>query len=136
MLKSQSISGKFDQETFQSMVCPPIPKDISEGLFKAFDENCDNHIDFKEMACGISACCRGPGMERQKFCFKVFCKQKDGKLSKEDLIQMLSAMLVVRSENRASHEQESDVFHNLNPETVAMEILACHDADKVSNKYW
>lgn len=36
------------------------------GLFKAFDENCDNHIDFKEMACGISACCRGPGMERQK----------------------------------------------------------------------
>ncbi|CAG2247856.1 USP6_32 [Mytilus edulis] len=130
MLKSQSKSGKFDLETFQSMVCPPIPQDISEGLFKAFDENCDNHIDFKEMACGISACCRGPSMERQKFCFKVFCKKKDGKLSKEDLIQMLTAMLAVRSENRASHELESDVFHNLYPETVAMEILACHDADK------
>ncbi|XP_071178506.1 ubiquitin carboxyl-terminal hydrolase 32-like [Mytilus edulis] len=130
MLKSQSKTGKFDLETFQSMVCPPIPQDISEGLFKAFDENCDNHIDFKEMACGISACCRGPSMERQKFCFKVFCKKKDGKLSKEDLIQMLTAMLAVRSENRASHELESDVFHNLYPETVAMEILACHDADK------
>lgn len=36
------------------------------GLFHAFDENQDNHIDFKEMACGISACCRGPGTERQK----------------------------------------------------------------------
>ena len=36
------------------------------GLFEAFDENRDNHIDFKEMACGISACCRGPQAERQK----------------------------------------------------------------------
>jgi len=32
----------------------------------AFDENRDNHIDFKEIACGVSACCRGPSMERQK----------------------------------------------------------------------
>ena len=32
----------------------------------AFDENRDDHIDFKEMACGISACCRGPMLERQK----------------------------------------------------------------------
>ena len=39
---------------------------ISLGVFNAFDENRDNHIDFKEMACGISACCRGPLTERQK----------------------------------------------------------------------
>lgn len=39
---------------------------LLSGLFHAFDENRDNHIDFKEMACGISACCRGPGTERQK----------------------------------------------------------------------
>jgi len=36
------------------------------ALFVAFDENSDNQIDFKEMACGISACCRGPSTERQK----------------------------------------------------------------------
>lgn len=51
----------------------------SAAVFLAFDENCDNHIDFKEMACGISACCRGPSLERQKctFCavvvFLIFC---------------------------------------------------------------
>ena len=39
---------------------------VISGLFNAFDENRDNHIDFKEMACGISACCRGPMTERQK----------------------------------------------------------------------
>ena len=36
------------------------------ALFMAFDENRDSHIDFKEIACGISACCRGPQLERQK----------------------------------------------------------------------
>lgn len=36
------------------------------GLFNAFDENRDNHIDFKEISCGLSACCRGPLAERQK----------------------------------------------------------------------
>lgn len=44
---------------------------LLSGLFHAFDENRDNHIDFKEMACGISACCRGPGTERQK-CTALF----------------------------------------------------------------
>lgn len=36
------------------------------GLFNAFDENKDGHIDFKEISCGVSACCRGPLTERQK----------------------------------------------------------------------
>lgn len=49
------------------------------GLFNAFDENRDNHIDFKEISCGLSACCRGPLAERQKcecvkHCHKI-CKR-------------------------------------------------------------
>ena len=39
---------------------------LSLGVFNAFDVNSDNHIDLKEMACGLSACCRGPRIERQK----------------------------------------------------------------------
>jgi len=42
------------------------------GLFLAFDENRDNCIDFKEMACGISACCLGPLVERYKCRFHFF----------------------------------------------------------------
>jgi hypothetical protein len=34
------------------------------ALFNAFDENQDGHIDFREIACGISTCCRGPVAER------------------------------------------------------------------------
>lgn len=43
------------------------------GLFHAFDENRDNHIDFKEISCGLSACCRGPLAERQKCKWRSYC---------------------------------------------------------------
>ncbi|KAJ8312385.1 hypothetical protein KUTeg_009758 [Tegillarca granosa] len=130
VLKSQSKSGKFDQDTFRSLVCPPIPDAVCEGLFMTFDENRDNHIDFKEMACGISACCRGPTMERQKFCFKVFDTNHDGKLSQDELKDMVECLVLVTHENRPKMEMDADVFYKMDPEMIAKEILACHDGDK------
>lgn len=64
MLKSQSGTGRLDLETLVPMISPPMPLSVCPGLVAAFDENRDNHIDFKEMACGISAACRGPLVER------------------------------------------------------------------------
>ena len=45
----------------------------------------DGHVDFKELACGVSAACRGPDMERQKFCFKIFDADGDGLLNKTEV---------------------------------------------------
>lgn len=131
------------------------------GLFHAFDENRDNHIDFKEISCGLSACCRGPIAERQKckpwkhsrgftlaliifvvcvsplkfyissacencghierpscssvlqvvlvtffllwfssVCFKVFDVDHDGVLSRDELHEMVVALLEVWKDNR------------------------------------
>ena len=52
------------------------------------------------MACGISAACRGPLTERQKFCFKIFDRDRDGKLSKEELTAMVQALLLLRYEEQ------------------------------------
>lgn len=57
----------------------------------------------QEMACGISAACRGPQTERQKFCFKIFDRDRDGKLSREELVAMVQALLLLRDE-----EQDAD----------------------------
>ncbi|CAG2061101.1 unnamed protein product, partial [Timema podura] len=65
-LKGQSRTGKLDLDTLVPLISPPVPLSICAGVFAAFDENRDSHIDFKEMACGISAACRGPLTERQK----------------------------------------------------------------------
>jgi len=65
-LHSTSRTGKMDLETLFPLVSPPLPESIVRGFMDAFDENRDGHIDFKEMACGISAAGRGPALERQK----------------------------------------------------------------------
>ena len=63
-LKTQASEGIFDKQLFCSIVQPPLSGELAAGFFHAFDENCDGHMDFREMACGISACCRGPCCRR------------------------------------------------------------------------
>ena len=65
-LVGNSSSGRIDLSIITPLVSPPLPPKLVSGLFKAFDENQDGHVDFKELACGVSASCRGPDMERQK----------------------------------------------------------------------
>ncbi|KAK5869057.1 hypothetical protein PBY51_010018 [Eleginops maclovinus] len=129
LLKAQSRTGRFDLETFVPLVSPPIHASLSEGLFHAFDENRDNHIDFKEISCGLSACCRGPIAERQKFCFKVFDVDRDGVLSRDELHEMVVALLEVWKDNRTDtlpelHSSVSDIVED---------ILKMHDTTKLGH---
>uniref|UniRef100_A0A2K6SGK9 Ubiquitin carboxyl-terminal hydrolase 32 n=1 Tax=Saimiri boliviensis boliviensis TaxID=39432 RepID=A0A2K6SGK9_SAIBB len=129
LLKAQSRTGRFDLETFGPLVSPPIRPSLSEGLFNAFDENRDNHIDFKEISCGLSACCRGPLAERQKFCFKVFDVDRDGVLSRVELRDMVVALLEVWKDNRTDdipelHMDLSDIVEG---------ILNAHDTTKMGH---
>lgn len=82
-LKNLSSNGKFDIQLFLSFASAPISSDseddnsgfsIARGLFSAFDENCDGHLDFKEIVCGISAACRGPLVERIKCVYLLLSK--------------------------------------------------------------
>ncbi|XP_064158454.1 ubiquitin carboxyl-terminal hydrolase 32 isoform X1 [Anguilla rostrata] len=129
LLKAQSGTGRFDLETFVPLVSPPIHTSLSEGLFHAFDENRDNHIDFKEISCGLSASCRGPVAERQKFCFKVFDVDRDGALSRTEIRDMVVALLEVWKDNRTDslpelHASVSDIVDD---------ILKMHDTTKLGH---
>uniref|UniRef100_A0A3B4XDU5 Ubiquitin carboxyl-terminal hydrolase 32 n=1 Tax=Seriola lalandi dorsalis TaxID=1841481 RepID=A0A3B4XDU5_SERLL len=129
LLKAQSRTGRFDLETFVPLVSPPIHASLSEGLFHAFDENRDNHIDFKEISCGLSACCRGPVAERQKFCFKVFDVDRDGVLSRDELHEMVVALLEVWKDNR------TDTLPELlsSVSDIVEDILKMHDTTKLGH---
>uniref|UniRef100_A0A1B6CHY2 ubiquitinyl hydrolase 1 n=1 Tax=Clastoptera arizonana TaxID=38151 RepID=A0A1B6CHY2_9HEMI len=126
-LKGQSLTGKLDEETLRPLISPPIPLSVCTGIFNAFDENRDNHIDFKEMACGISAATRGPLTERQKFCFKVFDLDRDGLLSFEEMKEMVAVLLFVHEENNISTNfSSSDPVknYNLDEELIMRELTS------------
>uniref|UniRef100_A0A224Z2Y2 Ubiquitin carboxyl-terminal hydrolase 32 n=1 Tax=Rhipicephalus zambeziensis TaxID=60191 RepID=A0A224Z2Y2_9ACAR len=130
-LKTQSRTGRFDLEMLGPLISPPVPPVLCQGIFNAFDENRDNHIDFKEMACGVSACCRGPLTERQKFCFKVFDQDMDGMLSREEVANMLNLLLVLHQEERTDelfHLQMTPAKADVEP--MIDEVFDKHDPSK------
>ncbi|PIK33739.1 putative ubiquitin carboxyl-terminal hydrolase 32 [Apostichopus japonicus] len=129
-LQSQSKSGRVDLDTLRPLISPPLPVDLVQGLFNAFDENKDSHIDLKEMACGLSACCRGPKAERLKFCFKIFDSDRDGLLSRNEVEEMCKSLLSVRRESRVNQEIDLEDVESLDPVAIAGDILASHDEDK------
>lgn len=70
-LKGLAKTGQLDLESLAPLISPPVPLSAMNGVFSAFDENRDGHIDFKELCCGVSAACRGPNVERSKcMCLK------------------------------------------------------------------
>nr|CAD7196012.1 unnamed protein product [Timema douglasi] len=121
-LKGQSRTGKLDLDTLVPLISPPVPLSICPGVFAAFDENRDSHIDFKEMACGISAACRGPLTERQKFCFKVFDIDRDGILSEEEAKCMIEVLLFVRHENKSAEDLSMDPYGQVDSDSILADI--------------
>lgn len=97
-LKSCALTGQLDMESLTPLLSPPMPRAALSGFFAAFDENCDGHIDFKELCCGVSCSCRGPDVERTKFCFKIFDTDRDGILNFNEVEEMLKIMILVAKE--------------------------------------
>ncbi|XP_059614538.1 ubiquitin carboxyl-terminal hydrolase 32 isoform X2 [Phlebotomus argentipes] len=116
-LKGSAATGQLDLESVSPLLSPPVPKNALAGVFNAFDENRDGHIDFKELCCGVSAACRGPSVERSKFCFKVFDTDRDGILSHEELKQMVDVLLFVAQESN-----NFAFFRNMTHDTVMKEL--------------
>ncbi|XP_041972370.1 ubiquitin carboxyl-terminal hydrolase 32 isoform X2 [Aricia agestis] len=112
-----------------ALLSPPLPRAAAAGLFRALDDNCDDHVDFKELCCGLSAACRGPTTERLKFCFKIFDQDRDGVLNKTELVDMVGILCTVaneaiknqgsRSSTPTDSESERDGY---DPEVVLLNL--------------
>lgn len=113
LLKGSSINGQLDLESLGPLITPPIPQNALAGVFLAFDENRDGHIDFKELCCGVSAACRGPSVERTKFCFKVFDTDRDGILNLNEIHQMINILIFVAKECSNSHLFKNITFNQV-----------------------
>ncbi|XP_066148846.1 ubiquitin carboxyl-terminal hydrolase 32 isoform X1 [Euwallacea fornicatus] len=132
-IQSASVTGHLDYNCLLSLVCPPVPVKACRGLFLALDVNRDEHIDFKELCCGISAACRGPTAERMKFCFKIFDMDRDTYLNSEELENMRQTLHFIASENkptfssqfyleRPDNNGETDLTHTKTLESLSKKM--------------
>ncbi|TPX53871.1 hypothetical protein PhCBS80983_g06116 [Powellomyces hirtus] len=85
--------GGIDRETFEHCLGPlGVEKNlIVERIFKFFDRNSDDIIDFEELVMGLSVLCKGGLDERMKWAFKGYDLNEDGFISRDELHRMFKA---------------------------------------------
>ncbi|CAH0549675.1 unnamed protein product [Brassicogethes aeneus] len=138
-LQSSSDTGHLDFNCLKKLVSPPVPQKTCKGLFNALDVNRDDHVDFKELCCGISAACRGPMVERMKFCFKIFDTDRDNYLNRDEVQSMVETLRFIvqgdkRPNNNATQQKQPGNNAALATETNAEVARDEHEKSLASLK--
>ncbi|KAJ1371818.1 cytokinesis protein 3 [Parelaphostrongylus tenuis] len=85
---------KLSKDRWDAALCGCFPKKFTDQLFRVFDDNGDNQIDFRELVCGLSAMCRGPFPSRLSFLAKLWDEDCDAMLSDAELEEMYTDLNV------------------------------------------
>ncbi|KJE96924.1 NY-REN-60 antigen [Capsaspora owczarzaki ATCC 30864] len=84
--------GRMDAATFRSVLSPPLPEPLCNSLFRLLDDNKDNLINFRDLVCGLSVCCRGSPSAKLEFLFKMFDLDGDGRLSRNEFVELVKTV--------------------------------------------
>ncbi|KXS15214.1 EF-hand calcium-binding domain-containing protein 1-like protein, partial [Gonapodya prolifera JEL478] len=122
---------KVDRTRFRDMLADAFEIDDSllmDRVFRCFDADSDNYVNFEEFIRGMSLFLKGKFEEKAKFCFRVYDLNGDRFISKDEMYQMLKNSLV-----RAVDEDEDGVKELV--EIALKKLDEDHDG-RVSDADW
>lgn len=100
-------NDKIDRARFRDLISDHFGIDDSllmDRVFRCFDMDTDNYINYDEFIKGMSVFLKGTFEERMKFCFRVYDLNSDKYITREEMFQMLKNCLV-----RGAEEDEDGV---------------------------
>ncbi|KAG0277517.1 hypothetical protein BGZ95_005809 [Linnemannia exigua] len=108
--------GGITRLTFEQALGPlGLEKNlITDRIFRFFDQDDDETISFKEMACGLSVLCKGNFEEKIAFAFQGYDLDGDGYISREELHEMFKAYFYLSMEliRDVVKTMETDLINN------------------------
>ncbi|KAF9928779.1 hypothetical protein FBU30_002099 [Linnemannia zychae] len=108
--------GGITRLTFEQALGPlGLEKNlITDRIFRFFDQDDDEVINFKEMACGLSVLCKGNFEEKITFAFQGYDLDGDGYISREELHEMFKAYFYLSMEliRDVVKTMETDLINN------------------------
>ncbi|XP_007897747.1 guanylyl cyclase-activating protein 2 [Callorhinchus milii] len=95
-----------------------------ENMFRAFDKNGDNTIDFLEYVAALNLVLRGKLEHKLKWTFKVYDKDGNGCIDKTELLEIVESIYRLKKACHANLEDDSPL---LTPEEVVDRIFQLVD---------
>ncbi|KAI8497270.1 hypothetical protein Bbelb_252190 [Branchiostoma belcheri] len=69
-------------------------KALATQIFRTFDRDGSGSVDFREFLCGMSALLRGTTAQRLRWAFNMYDLDRNGSLSREELLNVLKAYVL------------------------------------------
>ncbi|KAM8976864.1 guanylyl cyclase-activating protein 2 [Pelodytes ibericus] len=98
--------------------------DYVEHMFRAFDKNGDNTIDFLEYVAALNLVLRGKLEHKLKWTFKVYDKDGNGCIDKTELLEIVESIYNLKKVCRQGQDDRSPL---LSPEEVVDRIFLLVD---------
>ncbi|KAG8225821.1 hypothetical protein J437_LFUL005628 [Ladona fulva] len=86
---------------------------LLDRIFIAVDTSSDNFIDMSEFICGLSIFLRGSLKEKIEYCFSVFDVVGEGRISRDQMNQLLKNCIVHTSSSEEAEESAKDLVDHL-----------------------
>jgi len=88
----------------------PLSEQLGKNVFSAITKPGAENVDMIDLVCGLSMCARIHDKEKLRFIFKIFDTDRDGKLKRKELQNMIKSIWHIQNEinNPPKEEEKKD----------------------------